>query len=375
MTHRRSGALLLAIATLLGCDGTLSGGDPPRVEPDVDGGPGPRTDAATAREDGGTIVDTGVAMPDGGTPDPCLTVRCGANARCEPTTGTCVCTPGFLDSGGGVCTAIPAGDPAGRTATEVCDAWAAGHVQNASDPWNEVPGDSCAPGSLTRDAIDDTLRRVNLFRWMVGLAPVTDDPAQHANDQACAVLMTRNGQLDHAPPMSWTCWSMAGANGAGSSNLALGVGSPGDAIDLYMDDSGVPSLGHRRWVLNGPLGRVGVGFAGNAQCLGVFDGSGSSTRAWTSWPSPGPIPREALRGDWSFHSNSISMRAASVRVVRVSDGAELEVSVDHPADGYGPSTVSFRPMGWSPAAGERYRVTIEGIDGGSITYEVAPVEC
>jgi hypothetical protein len=285
----------------------------------------------------------------------------------------CVCNPGYVDMGGG-CVPIVPGDPAGRTETEVCDQWRTGHVENADPAWVE-PAMMCDPGMLSRDAIDDTLRRVAMFRWLVGLGPVTDDPAQAANDQACALMMYRNGALSHMPPMTWTCFSMAGYTGASRSNLALGVGSPGDAIDLYMDDSGVPSLGHRRWVLNGPLGRIGIGFAGNAQCLGVFDMSGSSSRMWTAWPNPGPTPIDGIRGLWSFHSNRISMASATVAVMRVGDGATLGVSVTHPPDGYGPSTVAWQPMGWSATVGQRYRITIGGVAGGPISYEVAPVRC
>lgn len=380
---RRLFVLVLGMAIFAGCQGTLSSADladSGRV-PALDGGPasdgGPVIDRDSGPPvDAGPVIatDGGPTPIDGGPTDPCATVTCGANSRCEPATRTCVCTEGFLDTAG-ACVAIPPGDPAGRAATDVCAQWSAGHVERSSDPWTEVAGDMCGAGSMPADAIDDTLRRINMFRWMVGLEPITDDPGQHPNDQACALMMTRNGSLSHAPPMSWTCYSAGGAAGAGSSNLALGVGSPGGAIDLYMDDSGVPSLGHRRWVLNGPLGRVGIGFAGNAQCLGVFDMSGSSDRQWTSWPNPGPIPSEALRGSWSFHSNRIAMGGATVTVVRVGDGMMLPVTVGHPPDGYGPSTVSWDPMGWSPAVGQRYRVTIDGIAGGPITYEVEPVSC
>lgn len=379
---QRSGILFVAIVALA-CEGELSSGprdDAGALVP-TDGGPreddgstgldaGPGTD----RDGGPSPLDAGPTPVDSGPADPCATVTCGANARCDPATRACVCDPGFTMSGAS-CVAIPPGDPAGRTASEVCTQWRDGHVENASDPWNEVAGDMCAPGTLTAEAIDDTLRRVNLFRWMVGLDPVGGDPAQHPDDQACAVLMSVNGMLDHTPPTSWTCWSSAASQGAGSSNLALGVGSPGDAIDLYMDDSGVASLGHRRWVLNGPLGRVGIGFAGNAQCLGVFDMSGASDRDWTAWPNPGPVPLAAIDPIWSFHSNRMSMGSATVTVVRVGDGATLPVTVTHPPDGYGPSTVAYRPMGWSPAVGERYRITIDGVSGGPISYETEPVTC
>lgn len=379
--------VILAVAAVVvaGCDGTLSGA----TMPGLDAGPGDRRDAGSIGDRDATapLVDAAVPVTDGGegdvdatTPidsgptDPCATVRCGANQRCEPATGACVCVEGFVLMGTS-CVALPPGDPAGRTATAVCAEWAAGHVENSSDPWTEVPGDRCGAGTMPRDAIDDTLRRVSMFRWLVGLPPVTDDPAQHPADQACAVMMYRNGALSHSPPMSWDCWTMAGATGASRSNLALGTSTPGGAIDLYMDDSGVPSLGHRRWILNGPLGRVGIGFAGNAQCLGVFDSSASSDRMWTAWPNPGPVPSAAIRGEWSFHSNRIAMGSATVSVMRVGDGMTLPVSVGHPPDGYGPSTVSWQPMGWSAVVGQRYRITIGGIAGGAITYEVEPVSC
>ncbi len=145
-----------------------------------------------------------------------------------------------------------------------------------------------------------------------------------------------------------------------------------------MDDRGVPSLGHRRWIVHGPLGRVGVGFSAGgrgASCLGVFDRSGSSTRAWTAYPNEGFAPVQNARAAWSFHSESLGVAGATVRVVRVSDGAELAVTVDHPPDGYGPDTVSFTPSGWTPAPDERYRVTIRGTSAGDIDYEVALVRC
>jgi hypothetical protein len=359
----------LALTPLAACEGTVGGNEPDTgTGAEADGGPSSDRDAGAS---GG--VDAG-APRDSGPSDRCATVTCGENARCEPAVGRCVCLPGFVEMGG-ACQALPPGDPAARTRDEVCAQWRAGRVENARDPWIEDPADMCAPGTLSREAIDDTLRRVNVFRWLVGLPPVTDDPAQHPYDQACALMMYVNRRLDHMPPSSWTCWSMEGYQGARTSNLALGVRSPAEAIDLYMDDSGVPSLGHRRWVLNGPLGRVGIGFAGNAQCLGVFDMSGRSDRMWTAFPNPGPVPIDAIRGLWSFHSNRFSMRSATVTVERAGDGMVLPVAVDHPPDGFGPSTVSFEPMGWRPEVGQRYRVTVGSVTGGPIAYEVEPVSC
>jgi hypothetical protein len=214
-----------------------------------------------------------------------------------------------------------------------------------------------------------------MFRWLAGLGAVTDDPARNTIAQLCATLMNANGRISHTPDASWDCYTSQGAEGAGSSNLALGIRSPAQAIDLYMADPGTPSLGHRRWILNDPLGRVSIGFAGNAQCLGVFDSSGTTSRTWTAYPNPGPAPLETASDLWSFHSRSLSLGGSDVTVERVSDGSALAVRVTHPTAGFGPDTVAFEPMGWTPTAGTSYRVTITGVSGGPIVYIVQLVSC
>lgn len=185
-------------------------------------------------------------------------------------------------------------------------------------------------------------------------------------------MMDANGALSHMPPTSWACYTAEGAAGAGSSNIALGVSAAADTIDLYVGDNGTASLGHRRWVFNGPLGSVGIGQVGRGGCLGVFDSSGSTTRTWTAWPPPGPVPLDAIGGSlWSFHASGAS--GGSVRVVRVSDGMDLGVTAMALPDGFGPSTVA-----WSSAlarTADTYRVTISGIPLGEVTYDVTLVSC
>lgn len=358
-------ALLLSMWSSPACTGSLGTGDLDAAGVDA----GPRADVPTlpgVDGGGGGGVDAPVVSPS------CAGVTCGSGAVCDPATGGCVCAPGFVD-GGGTCTAAPPGDPSTRSAADVCAAWTEGHRRTAASAWNEGATE-CDSGSMSRDALDDTLRRISMFRYFVGLPPVVDEAGRNSIDQACANLMYRNGTIDHFPPMSWRCYSEAGAMGASSSNLAYGTSNAADAIDLFISDNGVPSLGHRRWVLNDPLGVVGIGFAGNSTCLGVFDGSGSGDRPWTSWPNPGPSPVEGLGSLWSFHSRSMSLGAATVTMSRIADGSALGVSVSHPPDGYGPSTVSWAPMGWTPTAGERYRVTVSNA-GSDITYDVELVAC
>jgi hypothetical protein len=384
---RVAAAAALAALAAVGCTGQLrsSGSDGGGPIVTLDAG---ESDASSldggARDAGPLPADAGdggpapadLGRPDLGSSDPCAMVRCGAGERCDPATARCVCSPGFVSSGGG-CVAAPPGDPETRTAEEMCARWRDDRIERATTPW--VAGATmCDPGSVPADAVEDTLRRVNLYRWLTGLPPVTEAEDMRAAVQSCALLMSVNGALDHSPPTTWTCYTAEGAAGAASSNLSLGSSSAADGIDLFMVDRGVPSLGHRRWILNGPLGRVGIGYArrgSGASCLGVFDRSGSSSRDWTAYPNAGFAPRATAGADWSFHSNRWSLDTATVTVERVSDGAALPVTVMYPPTGYGPNTVSWRPMGWTPAAGERYRVTIAGGPPSPVSYEVELVDC
>ncbi|HJL17005.1 MAG TPA: hypothetical protein RMH99_15175 [Sandaracinaceae bacterium LLY-WYZ-13_1] len=346
----------------------LDGGGPP---PGTDAGPPPpSTDAGPPPP----AVDGGPSGTDAGPTDPCAGVSCGANAHCDPRDGACYCDEGFVDMGG-ACEAPPPGDPVGRTQAEVCDAWNAGHVENASPAWSPGAG-TCDPGTLSPDAIDDTLRRVNMFRWLAGLGAVPHDGSRHDELMECARMMDVNGSLSHDPPMSWDCWTSGGASAAGRSNIALGYRTGAASIDGYMRDRNTMSLGHRRWILGARLGGVEIGSAGRGHCLGVFGSGGSTDRAWSAYPNQGFAPIETAQNTWSVQAYSISFTGGSdVEVVRLSDGVALPVEV-YQTGGFGPPpTIGFVPMGWSGEAGETYRVTITDTSDGDITYETTLVSC
>lgn len=371
MRRAISGLALLAAS---GCTGVLSGGpaseredsgivllvrDGGSAQPPVDAGPTPPPSE-----------DAGPPRVDAGPGDPCAGVACPEHARC--VSGACRCQPGFTAMGMS-CVALPAGDPAGRTREEVCDGWRAGHVENGA--WQSGSG-SCDPGVLPAEAIDDTLRRVNLFRWLAGLPSVSHDGSRHRELMECAHMMSANNALSHNPPSSWSCYTSGGASAAARANIALGYPTSAWAIDGYMIDRGVPSLGHRRWILNHSLGSVEIGFSGRGQCLGVFNFGGGAERAWTAYPNQGFAPIDtALNQTWSFHAHSIGLRGTGVAVERASDGAVLEVESYSPGLGGPPPSIGFTPRGWTPRAGETYRVTIQDTSVGPIVYEVSLVDC
>jgi hypothetical protein len=242
---------------------------------------------------------------------------CSSNARCE--SGLCVCEPGY-SAGASGCEPVSAGDPTTHSQAQVCQAWSDGHVENANPAF--TPGaTACDPGSLSTAALDDALRRLDMFRWMIGLGPVTDDASDDANDQACAVIAANNpaGPQAHYPDSSFTCYSSAGAAGAGSSNIAWGCSSAADAMDQWVVDwDNATTLGHRRWLFNPPLENVGIGFVsggsgqwGSASCLGVFGGGNPNPDPlWTAYPPPGFVPASAIYPIWSLHSDRIGVSSA-----------------------------------------------------------------
>lgn len=384
-------ALFALCLAPLGCN-LLTGADDLKVKRLTgEGGDDSSSDAASAASTGATSGAGGgsggagaTTSGAGGAVGDCA-APCGANQYCEAATNTCVCDPGFVMEGG-ACNPAPVGDPTTHTQDDVCGAWATGHVVTENAPL-VASGQECDPGSLTQAALVDTLVRINMFRYLVGLGPTTDDPALNTMSQWCANLESwwdwSLPNSPHAPPAGVKCYSAEGASGAGQSNIAWGSGHPAQAIDQYMEDWGnETTMGHRRWILNPPLGPVGIGYwqtggqYGNAQCLAVFGSSGGGPHpSWYAWPPPGFVPVEAAGWTWTLHGSIGGVASAAISVLRVDDNTPLAVTVLPLSQGYAEDTQSWVPNGWTVEAGKTYRVTATGVGSGSLTYDVKPVVC
>ena len=323
------------------------------------------------------------AAGSGGAPAACATA-CTANSKCEAATKTCVCNPGFV-SQGGMCSAVPVGDPTTHTQDDVCNHWKAGHVVTETKPLT-ASGAECEAGTLKPGAITDTLVRINLFRWLEGMGPVSDDPQYDADAQACANLEAwwdfTSTLSPHAPPTTTKCYTAAGGMTAGQSNISWGSGSPAQSIDQYMEDNGNDTtLGHRRWVVNPPLNPIGIGYwqtggkYGNASCLRVFASKGTGpVPKWNAVPPAGFAPIEMAKyKQWSVEGKGMAKGVATV--LRVDDNMTLAVTPQALSQGYGEDTMSFKPNGWTAEAGKTYRVTVTGVTGAPIVFDVKPVTC
>ncbi len=350
----------------------------------------------SAATDGGGIGDGGGdesnilldgALPQDSGPAPCGSSVCGAGETCL-NDASCVCSPGYVPDGNGGCTPAAAGTPSSHTQADVCQHWKDGHVVTTPKPFT-AGQNQCDVGTLAAGGITDTLVRTNMYRWMEGLDPVTDDATKDQGDQACAVIQAWNNPKSlsnpHSPPNTATCYNALGATWSGQSNLAWGT-SCADSIDLYVSDPGnATTLGHRRWVLHPNLGKVGVGYyeggnngyQGKAQCLGVFDTSGTGPYpAWYSWPPSGYVPKAvAQTTPWSFHIKQKSVISGAVIAVKdMGANKDVAVSTQKLNQGFGDDAISFSPSGWTPQVGDVYRVSVTA-GGSTYVYDVLPVDC
>jgi len=248
-------------------------------------------------------------------------------------------------------------------------------MDSAYGPWcGDV--NSCDPGDIAVAGRTNTLRLLNLYRWLGELPLVTTDPTRDLKAQACALMMQANGQLSHSPPMNWNCYSADGAQAAGSSNIAGTSGYA--AVDLYMQDNGnATTLGHRRWILSNSLGNVGLGSASSYSCMWVIGGGGNAGKQWMAWPPPGLVPLAVASlvnsTGWSLQSDSINLQNAQVSVTE--NGQQRPMTVTNLAGGYGSTyAISMRPDGWQAQADVTYSVSITGVNP-EINYEVEVLPC
>lgn len=238
----------------------------------------------------------------------------------------------------------------------------------------------CNAGTTSQAFRESMFDRINWYRAMGGVpAVVTEDQAKSTPAQEAALMMARTNQLSHSPDTSFLCYTEAGADIAGKSNLALGLSGLA-AIDGYMFDPGVnnTSVGHRNWILHPPTQQMGTGdipaSSGRAaNSLYVFNnvfGDQPEVResaGFIAWPPRGYVPGEVVFPRWSFSLRGADMSGAQVSVTR--NGTVLNNPVVYRSAacsfcGSAPfPIVVFEPQGieTNPATDTTYSVTVTGV--------------
>jgi uncharacterized protein YkwD len=259
--------------------------------------------------------------------------------------------------------------------------------------WSGGSISPCIPGITNVAFQQAVIDRVNYFRALVKLPAVSLLSGIRTTEaQAAALMMSANHALSHYPPASWLCYSADGATGAGESNLALGINGVG-AIDLYIDDNGIASAGHRRWILYPPQGSMGTGNvpasapsnpASNA--LVVLDVASWTTRPATpngiAWPPAGFVPYQNLPSGsnlWTLSYPDADFSGATVAMT--GPGGSIPVTLEAVTNGYGDNTIVFRPTGFSyanPVVDKSYTILVSGMTGSgvppSIQYTVTVID-
>ncbi|MBR5538165.1 MAG: S-layer homology domain-containing protein [Clostridia bacterium] len=239
-------------------------------------------------------------------------------------------------------TAEIAADPVQQ---DIADQWAA-LVPEATSVFSVVPS-AVAPysiGALDGTCLNDALRLLNFYRRMAGLEEVTLSDHLNVQAQYGAVLLAANNDLTHTPQkpsgMGESFYRM-GANACAGSNISMRYGYDintllHSALQAHMDElsaSNRLNLGHRRWLLDPALGKVGFGLATSSTnrqyiTVPISDDTGTGTMPEAVlWPAAGHFPNNifAPGTPWSV--------ILDPEVYRVPRETQLQVTVTRHRDG------------------------------------------
>lgn len=243
-----------------------------------------------------------------------------------------------------------------------------------------------ANGSLDAATRQGALNHLNSIRYIAGVpANVVWDDAKTEMAEATTVVMVANGGIDHDPPrpkgISDEVFRLA-SQGARSSNLAIsGVFDViNGALRQFLGDSdsgNLAALGHRRWMLNPPLGKTAFGAMGAYCVMTIMDTSNTQAgQEHAIVMYPGQVtPTTFFANSWPWSvsfSGDYSVRQAEVSLARRGDGASWRFGKSR-ADGdfhintkkYGqPGCVIFRPRGLYIQTGDIFDVQITGVTRG-----------
>ena len=293
----------------------------------------------------------------------------------------------------------------GRSIAEVCDRWQQDMPIAILDDFWQPGEDSCDPGKLASESIDDGLRRVNFYRWIADLSPLIKNPDEDAwRDTAnCAVVSAYNESPDpHHPLDTATCYSQSALNGASTSSIDYTPYVPAVTIDRLIFDTGdtnAGTVGHRRSLLAWYYSVFAVGYArvragtdemDGGTCVQVtyekFTPSTNLSERISAYPPPGVMPHEltlqALKGSttaplqWHMNIMDVSFEHATTRLYhQTADGPEqldaaTGILTEMARDGSG---IWIQPAQDLPPG--EYVVDIDGTDAGAIGYRVVLTDC
>ncbi len=242
----------------------------------------------------------------------------------------------------------------------------------------------CNPGDTPASYRSTVLLRLNYFRLMAGVPPLSGLKEEYNEQaQAAALIMSANNNINFNPPTSWLCYSAAGSAGAQAS-IMTGNYNGSAAVDYYMSDNGATEVGHRRFILYPQTREMGDGeipattVSGTAHMatsvLRIYDDHYYDPRplpagAFVSWPPAAYVPYQVVYPLWSFSYPDADFSHATLSVIST---VTPTVTRYPPVNGYGENTLVWRVGGWDPwarpAADTPYVVTIRNVLVNGLPY-------
>ncbi len=186
--------------------------------------------------------------------------------------------------------------------------------------------DSCSPGKLADTTLKEGLDLINMIRKTAGLGEVTLDDMYNEYAQNGAMVMKGTegtvingvdyGGLTHFPPKTDNITSdqfKLGSTGTRGGNIGKGHTSLTDTIlngYMYDGDAGnILAMGHRRWILNPTMSKVGFGQVEDYNCMYAHDNSNAKERIedFVTWPATN-MPKELMsyRTDTQSYKSEIN---------------------------------------------------------------------
>ena len=189
------------------------------------------------------------------------------------------------------------------------------------------------------------LNLLNQVRYIAGLdGNLTLMPEREEMMAATSLVLRLFGGLSHYPSRAaalsdsqYDALYSLGYAGASRSNIAMGYTAT-SAILAYMADcdaDNIAKVGHRRWILNPPLGRTIMGANGRFSAMYVYDQSAAGGQTRVAWPAQQmPVQYFSAEDPWSV-SFGMTLDASQVQVdlVRQWDGRAWHFS-EAASDGF-----------------------------------------
>ncbi len=241
------------------------------------------------------------------------------------------------------------------------------------DPQTSAP---YSAGKLADKTQENALAFLNAIRYVAGLdssVQLKDEYCTYA--QACALLNNVNGKLDHYPTrpdgMDDTLYN-TGYLGANKGNLVMGTKNFRRMLLLLVDDQGVSTLGHRRWILFPGMQYTGFGMVGNYSSMYAHDNfTAQSSKAdpGVVWPAQNmPLELWEDGATWSASFGRTLDRENVTVSITNNNGSETWEIAGAGGDGtlkvsnenYGQAgCVMFTPKSIQCKAGESYHIIIK----------------